>query len=68
MALESEINQWSGFVRALRKPDREVFEKLMDMCRKNAWAAGNVCNSIIFEPGKMGVLLCQQKKIGELEK
>lgn len=38
------------------------------MCRKNAWAAGNVCNLIIFEPGKMSVLLGQQKKIGELEK
>ena len=33
MALEEEINRWSGFVRALRKADREAFDELMDMCR-----------------------------------
>ena len=30
IALEGEINRWSGFVFALRKPDREVFGELMD--------------------------------------
>jgi hypothetical protein len=68
MALESEISRWNGFNRALHKPDREAFEVLMAMCRNNAWAAGNVCNSIIFEPGKMSILLGQQKKIRELER
>ena len=36
MALEGEINRWSGFARALRKPDREAFDELMDMCRTYA--------------------------------
>lgn len=29
IALEGEINRWSGFARALRKPYREAFNELM---------------------------------------
>jgi len=57
MALESEINRWNGFVRALRKSDREAFDELKDMCRKSAMAVGNVCNPIIFELMVMAILL-----------
>ena len=41
IALEGEINRWSGFARALRKPDREAFDELMDICRSYAMAGGN---------------------------
>jgi hypothetical protein len=34
MALEEEINRWNGFVRALRKIDREAFGE-MNTPRKN---------------------------------
>jgi hypothetical protein len=68
MALESEISRWNGFAKVLRKADREAFEELMDMCCKNAWAAGNVCNSIIFEPVKTSIVLVPQKKRREFEK
>ena len=67
LALEGEINRWSGFARALRKPDLEAFEELMDMCRNNAMAAGNACNPIIFEPMAMFIRLAQQQKLRELE-
>lgn len=67
MALESEISRWNGFVRALRKDDREAFEEMMDMCRGNAMAAGNACNPILFEPMVMSLLLAQQKRIRTLE-
>ena len=67
MALESEINRWNGFARALRKPNREAFEELMDMCHNNAMAAGNACNPIIFEPIVMSILMGQQKKLRKLE-
>ena len=67
MALESEINRWSGFARALRKEDREAFDELMDMCRGYAMAAGNATNPIVFEPMVMSILLAQQKKLRELE-
>jgi hypothetical protein len=36
IALEGEINRWSGFARALRKPDREAFDEIKDMCRNKA--------------------------------
>jgi len=67
MALESEINRWNGFARALRKSDREAFEELMDSCRNNAMAAGNATNPIIFEPMVMSILLGQQKRLRKLE-
>ena len=67
MALESEISQWSGFARALRKEDLEAFEELMDSCRNNAMAAGNATNPIIFELMMMSILLGQQKRLRKLE-
>ena len=65
--LEEEICRWSGFARALRRPDREAFEELMDMCRNNAMATGNACKPIIFESMVMSILLGQQKKLRKLE-
>ena len=67
MALESEINRWSGFAYALRKPDREAFDELMDMCRTYASESSCATNPIVFEPMVMSILLAQQKKIRELE-
>ena len=68
MALEGEISRWRGFVRALRKDDREAFEQMMDMCRSHASAGGNATNPILFEPFVMSILLGQQKRILALEK
>jgi hypothetical protein len=39
IALEGEINRWSGFARALRREDREVFDEPMDMRRGKLWKA-----------------------------
>ncbi len=68
VALEAEINRWIGFVRALRKPEREAFEEVMSVCR--AFASGNDCASspIMFEPMVMSLLLAQQVRINQLEK
>jgi hypothetical protein len=68
IALEEEISRWSGFARALRKPDREAFDELMDMCRNYASESSNATNPIIFEPMVMSILLGQQKRILALEK
>ena len=67
MALEGEISRWSGFARALRKPDREAFDELMDMCRTYASESSCATNPIIFEPMVMSIMLAQQKKLRELE-
>ena len=68
MALEGEINRWSGFARALRKPDREAFDELMDMCRIYASESASVDSLIEFEPMVMSILLFQQKRIMQLER
>lgn len=36
IALEGEINRWSGFARALRKPYREAFDELMKLSKITA--------------------------------
>jgi hypothetical protein len=38
--LESLINDWQNFRKALRKEDREAFDRLMDKARNLASAAG----------------------------
>jgi hypothetical protein len=48
IALEGEISHWSGFARALRKPDREVFGQLKDMCNKNGLARLRCGNNIAY--------------------
>ncbi len=68
MALEDEINRWSGFKKALRIEDKEAFDALMDACRNYASAGSSATMPILFEPMVMSILLSQQKKIGRLEK
>ena len=68
MALESEIGRWSGFARALRKPDREAFDELMDACRNYASESSCATNPIVFEPMVMSIMLGQQVRIQKLER
>lgn len=68
MALDGEIDRWSGFARALRRPEREAFDELMDMCRSYASESSCATNPIIFEPMMMSILLAQQVRIHKLER
>jgi len=68
IALDMEIQRWSGFAKALRNDDREAFEQLMDACRNYASAGSNATRPIMFEPMVMSILLYQQKKLIKLEK
>jgi hypothetical protein len=68
MALEDEINRWSGFAKTLRILDREAFEQLMDACRGVASAGSNATQPILFEPMVMSIVLFQQKQLTKLEK
>lgn len=49
LALEGEINRWSGFARALCKLDREAFDELMDISRTYASESSCATNPIVFE-------------------
>ena len=68
MALDREVQRWSGFARALRKEDRVVFDHLIDVCRNFASAGSNATRPVLFEAMVMSVLLHQQKSLNRLEK
>lgn len=68
VALEYERQRWSRFAVALRQNEREVFNQLMDICKKYASAASNATRPVLFEAMTMTILLDQQKKINQLEK
>ena len=67
MALDREVQKWSGFARALRKEDRVVFEQLMDICRNYASAGSNATRPVLFEAMVMCILLDQQKFLNRLK-
>jgi hypothetical protein len=68
MALDREVQRWSGFVRALRKEDRDAFEQLIDICRNYASAGSNATRPVLFEPMVLSILLDQQKTLNRLKK
>jgi hypothetical protein len=68
IALDTEIQSWSGFAKALRTDDREAFEQMADACRNHASAGSNATRPEVFEPMVMSILLEQQKKLMRLEK
>jgi hypothetical protein len=68
MALDREVQRWSGFARALRREDRAAFDQLMDICRNFASAGSNATRPVLFEAMVMSVLLHQQKVLNKLEK
>jgi len=68
MALDRELQRWSGFARALRSEDRAAFDQMMDACRNYASAGSNATRPVIFESIVMSILLHQQKTLNALEK
>lgn len=68
MALDREVQRWSGFSRALRKEDRDVFEQLIDVCKNYASAGSNYTGPVLFEPMVLSVLIDQQKTLNMLKK
>ena len=67
IALDIEIQNWSGFAKALRNDDREAFEQILDACRNYASAGSNATRPVLFEAMAMSILLFQEKKLTKLE-
>jgi len=65
-ALETEINRWEGFRKALRGKDVEAFDKMMNACRTYASAGGGATRPILTEAMFMSVFLNQEKEIMEI--
>jgi hypothetical protein len=68
MALDREVQRWTGFSRALRKEDRDAFEQLIDVCRNYASAGSNATRPVLFEPMVLSILIDQQKTLNKLKK
>ena len=68
MALDREVQRWSGFARALRREDRTTFEQIMDICRNYASAGSNATRPILFESMVLSILLHQQKILNKIER
>jgi hypothetical protein len=67
-SLDAEICRWSGFAKALRKPDREAFDELMKNYRSYATEVCNANYPTTFEPMIICILLAQQVRIQKLER
>jgi hypothetical protein len=68
IALDRELQSWSGFARALRSEDRAAFNGIMDICRNYASAGSNATRPVVFEAMVMSILLHLQKTLARLEK
>jgi hypothetical protein len=66
--LEDMIDEWQGFRKALRKEDREAFDRLMDRARTHASAASYDTRVDPVESLFMSILLEQEKELVELRK
>ena len=65
-ALESEIDKWKGFQKALRAKDAEAFNKMINACRNFASAGSMATRPILLEAMLMSILLHQEKAIMEI--
>jgi hypothetical protein len=64
-ALDTEINRWESFRKALRGNDVRAFDQMMNVCRTHASAGGSASRSILIEAMFMSILLNQQKELME---
>jgi len=68
VALDRELQRWSGFGRALRSEDKAAFDQLMDTCRNFASAGSNATRPVVFEAMTMSILLHHQKVLNRMER
>ena len=66
-ALESEIEKWKGFRKALRARDAEAFDRMMNACRNFASAGSAATRPVLLEAMLMSILLHQEKAIMEIK-
>ncbi len=68
MTLESVINGWKDYRRALSKQDKEVFDAVLNRARLHASASTYAAFSDPVEGIFLSILLEQEKEIRELKK
>jgi len=63
LVLEQEIKKWTGFARALRRDDRESFDRLIDIARSYALEGSNAEQTVVFEPMAMSIIQTKQRDL-----
>ena len=67
MLLDSIIMDLGNFRRALRRRDREVFDRIMDMAREHASASTVAAAIDPMDTIVLSILIEQQKQIDDLK-
>ena len=67
MLLDSIIMELGDFRRALRRRDREVFDRIMDMAREHASASTVAAAVDPMDTIVLSILIEQQKQIDDLK-
>lgn len=65
-ALQTEIDRWDGFRRALRGKELEAFDRMMNACRTLASAGSMATRTVLAEAMFMSILLSQEKELMEI--
>jgi dihydroxyacetone kinase-like predicted kinase len=68
LTLESIIQSWSDYRRALSKDDREVFDQMVNRARMHASASTYAAFTDPVEGALLSILLEQEKEIRRLRK
>ena len=66
MILEEELNRWRKFQDSLRIDSREIFEDLINECRRYASAAGAATFPLKTEGMYLSILFAHHKRLKEL--
>ncbi len=66
MHLESIINSWIDYRRALREKDRKLFDEIIVKARRHASAASFCAHLDPLETALLSILLEMQREIEEL--
>ena len=65
--LQTIIQEWNGFKKALRREDRERFEKLLRMAQRHASAASYQPRTDPMDSVVLSILLEMEKEIEALQ-
>nr|MDO8132988.1 hypothetical protein [Candidatus Njordarchaeum guaymaensis] len=65
--LEEELKRWERFQDFLRIDEREIFEDMMDECRRHASAAGAGAFPSKTEGMILSILFAHQKALKEIQ-
>jgi hypothetical protein len=67
MGIEEEAGRWDRFRRLLRPEDREIFEEMVDECRRYASEVSAGCFPCRAEGMFLAILFAHHKQLKKLQ-